>query len=737
MQTPKRHAWVLAGLCLTSALVGCQVIPQPSVPAPKVAPGASSATNGQQGNVQAGGSATTTTNTPSTTYTVKPKPLQSNLQLNGRVAPSRTADLTLHGSGTVTQIDVSPGQDVSQGAPLVEFALDNASLQAARTQASMAELTYESERDKLATANAGASPDTVQQQRAVIERDKAESEKVQQEQATAQTTADATQASRVAAKDQADRKVALAQVQLKSAQDALTTAQSSAKHAQDDAQRAQDAAQAAQAAALDDANTAVANAKQGVTTAQRQVDEATIKLTHAKLQWSTTSAEQAVESQQLKLDQDNDALKDATATQKASATATAAQQAAADAAVLSVKRAITADTLEMQHLKTHLDTARVVDDQDVKLAQMDLDGAKDGLTQAQTTLQQAQDKVQKLSKQSAAASTPGTSGTSSQTKGQLDPDSAQAAVIQAQHAVEAQTLNLQDTQAAAQAAADAVANPQAAVAQAGQALSAAQAQLQADQAKLTQLTSGNSNADVKTEQARVDLLRQQAEEAAAAAQPVVQLKAPFDGTVTEVGVNTGQTITPLPGNVDASVTGTAATAGQTSDGRPVAVRLVASGGSAVVADVQESDVGQLDVGQSVDVTFPGVQGQQVTGTVGDIASSPAPRTGSETSVAYPVRIDLPNLPPGVRIGMSANINVSGLNAGAGGSTLTVPRTALRSVNGQTVVTTIDPNGQSHDTPVQLGRTLGSDIEVLNGLKDGDTVAVYEPPTMAGQTQTQP
>jgi multidrug efflux pump subunit AcrA (membrane-fusion protein) len=301
-------------------------------------------------------------------------------------------------------------------------------------------------------------------------------------------------------------------------------------------------------------------------------------------------------------------------------------------------------------------------------------------------------------------------------------------VAQAQHAVETQQLQLQDAQASADALASAP-GTQSADAPGDLALSAAQTQLKADQSRLDQLNAGASQTELKTAQARVDALQQQAVAAAAAAQSVVQLTAPFDGTVAQVGVSVGQTIAPVTAGVDSNVTASAAAAGQTPDGRPIAIRLVGNGGNSVVADVQESDVSQLHVGQSVDVSFPSVTGEPITGTVSDIASSANPKATADAPVTYPVRVDVPSMPDGVRIGMSADVAVS---RGDGTDVLTVPRTALRNNSGQTLVTVIDPSGQPHDAPVQVGRAVGSDIQVTSGVKEGDVIAVYNPPTVASQ-----
>ena len=117
------------------------------------------------------------------------------------------------------------------------------------------------------------------------------------------------------------------------------------------------------------------------------------------------------------------------------------------------------------------------------------------------------------------------SGTSTSTSasgaaGQLTPAVAQAAIKQAQHSVDTATLNLQDAQSAADQAGDTVSvSAKLRPAPDQSAIDAAQAQLDADQAHLTALQTGTLQVDVAREQARVNLLHDQATAAAAAAQP--------------------------------------------------------------------------------------------------------------------------------------------------------------------------------------------------------------------------
>jgi multidrug efflux pump subunit AcrA (membrane-fusion protein) len=265
-------------------------------------------------------------------------------------------------------------------------------------------------------------------------------------------------------------------------------------------------------------------------------------------------------------------------------------------------------------------------------------------------------------------------------------------------------------------------------------MDAAQAQLAADQAKLVSLQAGTSSAEISREQTRVNLLHDQATAAAAAAQPNMSLTAPFDGTVTDVGVSEGQTITPGAAYDGSMATTGAALAGQNSQGQPVAIRMVASGATSIVADASESDVTQLSAGQSVDVSFPGLSGQSASATISQIASAPTIRDGN---TSYPVQIDLPSAPQNLKMGMTAQISLSSPND----MTLIAPRAAVQTVGGQSTVTKVDPSGQLENVPVQLGKSGGGNVQLLGGVQEGDKLlmpAQLVPPLVASaQSPGQP
>jgi macrolide-specific efflux system membrane fusion protein len=709
----------LAALLPVVALTACQALQTPVAPPSRLNMNPSA-------NPTATPSSASGTNDASSTYTVHRDSLKQTLSLQGRVAPTRSAQLTLKGGGTVTAVNVQPGQAVKQGDTLAQFAADDQTLQAARAQATLAELAFEQEQSRLTELQTGTPKDTVDQAQAVVARDKAAIAEINQQQKTAQDASDHAQNAAQVANDRAqkaatvakviaDRKVQLAQVALQSANDSLAAAQDAAKEADD-------ATKLAQSQAQSDATTAVTSARRAVTSAQRSLKSAQLKLSQAQMNWATTRASQELETQQFKIGEDTDAVRDLKIADDKAQTGTGAQAAAADAAYFAAKRALEADQLALKHDQINLDTAKTVDDAAVQQAQIDLATAQDGLMQAQDAQQKAEQKAQNLSLQPAA---PTASGQSSGQSGMLTPASAQAAIKQAQHAVDTATINLQDARAVAdQAAADKTtadqagagsdANANVPAAPDQSAMDAAQAQLNADQAKLTSLQAGSSSAEISREQARVNLLHDQATAAAAAAQPVQLLTAPFDGMVTDVGINAGQNVAPGVAS-DGSLPTTGATlAGQNSFGQPVAIRIVAGGTTSIVADASETDVSQLSAGQQVNVSFPGLSGQTVTASISQVASTP---TVKDSNVTYPVQIDLPSAPPSLKIGMTAQVSLSG----GDGTTLIAPRAAIQTVGGQSSVIRVDPGGQLENVPVQIGRSAGGSVELLGGVQDGDKI----------------
>jgi len=718
MHAPKITAGCKAAL--RAGLVGpalllsaCQVVAPQAAPARPLIP--------DQSTTSVAGVVATPNAVPASqaaTYTIKRDTLSQSLALSGKVMAGRSAQLTLRGNGTVTAVNVASGQSVHQGDVLAEFTLDDASLQAARAQATLADLAYQSELAKLNDLQSGTNKDSIQQMRITIEKDQADIQKLEQDKAAVTGTNQRAEQALSAAKAAADRRVGLAQVALQAAQEAVTTAQAGVKQAQDDVQASQQRAAADQDQAAADAESAAATASAAVRAGQRQLDQANAALDQAKGEPATSKALQALETQQLKVDQDKEAVNEAqsaldsasgqSATLEHTARMISGEIAQAQANARAAARALSADTLELKHQQANLGAAKAADAAGSKGASVAVDALKEQMANLQLTEQAAQQKAQRLAKQ--AANKP--AGGAPLAAGQQTVPAAQAALKQAESTAQTATINLQDAQTAQAGAADALANP----AQfAEHSLAAAQAQLNVDQARLQALQNGSSGNEVAREQTRVNLLHDQSIAATAAAQPVVALKAPFDANVAEVSINPGQTLEPgVPGASSAA-----------SGGQTPAIRLVAAGTNSIVADASESDVAQLDRGLKMDITFPGLPGQSASGTVVEIASTGT--ANKDNQVMYPVRIDVPNPPPSVKIGMTAQASFSMAQAT---DILVAPRRAIRTVAGQTLLDKVGPDGQVQSVPVQVGRTVGANVELLGGVREGEVVAIYDPVTAA-------
>lgn len=136
----------------------------------------------------------------------------------------------------------------------------------------------------------------------------------------------------------------------------------------------------------------------------------------------------------------------------------------------------------------------------------------------------------------------------------------------------------------------------------------------------------------------------------------------------------------------------------------------------VVAQAFERDAVNVRPGSLAHVTLPALPGQEFDGRVAMVG-----RQVDRGARTVPVRIDLDN-PAGVlRPGMSAGVRLEVGERSA--MTLAVPAAALQRVGDRWLV--FVPTGESEYEmrPVGRGRDLGNDVEVVSGLRAGETVVV--------------
>ena len=225
---------------------------------------------------------------------------------------------------------------------------------------------------------------------------------------------------------------------------------------------------------------------------------------------------------------------------------------------------------------------------------------------------------------------------------------------------------------------------------------------------LATASAGPDTKALQLAQARYDAAKALAEEAQATLDSATMV-APFDGTVISVGVEAGDTVS----------AGT------------VAVTLADLSTLRITAIIDESDISQVQVGQTAQITFDALSGKRFTGKVLEI---PLEGTLSQNVLTYKVPVSLEGTAnAGLRPGMTANLKIT---VGQRQNALLVPMLAVQETDSGSVVLLKDATtGESTETPVELGLSDGTNWEVLRGLNEGDQVLV-EYSTSSTQSSSQ-
>lgn len=95
-----------------------------------------------------------------------------------------------------------------------------------------------------------------------------------------------------------------------------------------------------------------------------------------------------------------------------------------------------------------------------------------------------------------------------------------------------------------------------------------------------------------------------------------------------------------------------------------------------------------------------------------------PGTGSGTTVRCAVPADVKVFP-----GLTAQLTIAG---GIAENVLTLPMTAVEGAAGSGIVYAVLPDGSTEERPVKLGINDGINVEIIEGLADGDIVLQFVP-----------
>lgn len=226
-----------------------------------------------------------------------------------------------------------------------------------------------------------------------------------------------------------------------------------------------------------------------------------------------------------------------------------------------------------------------------------------------------------------------------------------------------------------------------------EALRIAQSEVTAARAQLTKLQKGTTPEEMAIAEKQVTLAesaRDQAQQVLAQA----QLLAPFAGTVLSVEANEGEDVyahNPL-------------------------VLLADLSSLEITAQIDELDVGEVAVGQVVEIHFDAFPGQSVSGQVQRLAPAATPQRGS-TMYEATVRWESTNLP--VRPGMAANLTITTEQRE---NVLLVPNRAIQTLGRRKVVRRLEGSA-TRQVEITTGLSNLTDTEVLDGLREGDVLII--------------
>lgn len=212
---------------------------------------------------------------------------------------------------------------------------------------------------------------------------------------------------------------------------------------------------------------------------------------------------------------------------------------------------------------------------------------------------------------------------------------------------------------------------------------------------VAQATASNTNAPARSEaitqaqatiaQARARLARVESEIADRS------LKAPFAGTVTEIDVTIGETVSSEP-----------------------IITVLAENEFEMTARIPEIDIGKLAVGQKVEMVFDAKADEQLTGTISFISLKSTEIDGVSYYEAY---IAMDTTPDWLRSGLNADINII-LSETV--DTLRIPKRFLIEENGTYSV--LLTNGETYATTTIDVTLKGNDgFIAITGLNPGDII----------------
>lgn len=191
-----------------------------------------------------------------------------------------------------------------------------------------------------------------------------------------------------------------------------------------------------------------------------------------------------------------------------------------------------------------------------------------------------------------------------------------------------------------------------------------------------------------------------------------QVKAPFDGVVTQRNVDPGSLITAGSSAVNT-----------------VLFRIGKTDVLRIYAYIPEQYISEVHAGQDADLSFQSFPGERFTGTVTYVAGGLDP-----VSRTLQAEIHVPNTNHRLLPGMYAQVHFKSL------SKLRlpiVPGSSVQFVADGCFLYTIDDQNRARMHKVEIARDLGGKVEILHGISVGDKVIVSPPDDVVDGARVNP
>lgn len=197
------------------------------------------------------------------------------------------------------------------------------------------------------------------------------------------------------------------------------------------------------------------------------------------------------------------------------------------------------------------------------------------------------------------------------------------------------------------------------------------------------------------------------------------IKAPMSGTVMYPSGNAAAAAMGAAAATSAAASpndNTPAKGAAVSQGAPV-FSIVDDTALSFTVEIDEADIEKINVGQLVSVTLDAFAGKTFAGKVVNVGSTA--QSTSTGGTVFLVEMSLNQKSSNLKLGMKGD---STIEVEKVASALTIPIEALFSEGGKDYVYTIE-NDKLVKTNVTAGTTTDTSVEILDGVKEGDTIAL--------------